>query len=128
MIRLSRPAVTTCQTVSQHLHDLSERVAQASGLLRTRVEIERGRQNQDVRASMDLRARLQLALQQTVEGLSVEVTAHYVTGLIGCVAKGLASAGFGLDPEVSVGASVSVVVVLLYLGMRGFRRRLHRQD
>lgn len=128
MTRRFRPAVATCQTVSQRLHDLSERVAQASGLLRTRVEIARERQNQDLLASMDRRARLQLRLQQTVEGLSVAAIAYYVAGLIGYVAKGLASAGLPVDPEMMVGASVPVVVVLLYLALRRMRRRLHRVD
>ena len=36
MDRRFAPAVATCTTVSQRLHDLSERVAQASGLLATR--------------------------------------------------------------------------------------------
>ena len=128
MTRRFRPAVATCQTVSQRLHDLSERVAQASGLLRTRVEIARERQNQDLLASMDRRARLQLRLQQTVEGLSVAAIAYYVAGLIGYIAKGGAAAGLPLDPEIAVGASVPVVVVLLYLGLRRMRRRLKRDD
>jgi uncharacterized membrane-anchored protein len=123
-----RPALTTCQTISQRLHDLSERVAQASGLLRTRAEIARERQNQDLLASMDRRARLQLRMQQTVEGLSVAAIAYYVAGLIVSVAKGLASAGLQVDPEMMVGASVPVVVVLLYLALRRMRRRLPRVD
>jgi uncharacterized membrane-anchored protein len=47
MARRFSPAVATCSTVSQRLHDLSERVAQASSLLATRVGIARERQNQD---------------------------------------------------------------------------------
>jgi uncharacterized membrane-anchored protein len=44
------------------------------------------------------------------------------------VAKGLASAGLQVDPEMMVGASVPVVVVLLYLALRRMRRRLPRVD
>ena len=128
MTRRFQPAVATCQNVSQRLHDLSERISQASGLLRTRVEIARERQNQDLLASMDRRARLQLRLQQTVEGLSIAAIAYYVAGLIGYAAKALAAAGIPLDPELAVGASVPVVVLLLYLGLRRMRRRLHREE
>lgn len=71
MSRRFMPAVATCNTVSQRLHDLSERVAQTSALLSTRVDITRERQNQALLASMDRRVKLQLRLQQTVEGLSV---------------------------------------------------------
>jgi uncharacterized membrane-anchored protein len=124
MSRRFRPAVATCQTVSQRLHDLSERVAQASGLLRTRVEIARERQNQQLLASMDRRARLQLRLQQTVEGLSVAAISYYVAGLVGYAAKGLNSAGINLDPDIAVAVSVPVVVLLFYWAMRRARSRL----
>jgi uncharacterized membrane-anchored protein len=124
MSRRFRPAVATCQTVSQRLHDLSERVAQASGLLRTRVEIARERQNQQLLASMDRRARLQLRLQQTVEGLSVAAISYYVAGLVGYAAKGLNSAGIKMDPDIAVAVSVPVVVLLFYWAMRRARSRL----
>jgi uncharacterized membrane-anchored protein len=76
MSRRFQPAVAICQTVSLRLHDLSERVAQASGLLRTRVEIAREHQNQQLLTSMDRLARLQLRLQQAVEGLSVAAISY----------------------------------------------------
>ena len=41
MTRRLSPAMATCATVGQRLHDLSERVAQASNLLSTRVDIAR---------------------------------------------------------------------------------------
>ena len=40
-------------------------------LLRTRVDVWRGAQNQELMQRMDKRADLQLRLQHTVEGLSV---------------------------------------------------------
>ncbi len=124
MTRRFRPAVDTCQTVSQRLHDLSERVAQASGLLRTRVEIARERQNQILLASMDRRARLQLRLQQTVEGLSVAAITYYVAGLVGYLAKGAAAAGWPLDPDLATGLALPVVVLAVMLGVRRVRRHL----
>lgn len=71
MTRRLSPAMATCATVGQRLQDLSERVAQASNLLSTRVDIARERQNQALLAATARRAKLQLRLQQTVEGLSV---------------------------------------------------------
>ena len=124
MTRRFRPAVDTCQTVSQRLHDLSERVAQASGLLRTRVEIARERQNQILLASMDRRARLQLRLQQTVEGLSVAAITYYVAGLVGYLANGAAAAGWPLDPDLATGLALPVVVLAVMLGVRRVRRHL----
>ena len=122
MARRFTPAVATCATVSQRLHDLSERVAQASALLSTRVEIARERQNQSLLSSMDRRARLQLRLQQTVEGLSVAAIVYYVAGLAGYGAKALKAAGMHIEPDVAVGVVIPVVAVLVMLALRRARR------
>ena len=64
-------------------------MARATQLLSTRVDITRERQNQAVLESMNRRAKLQLRLQETVEGLSVAAVTYYVVGLVGYAAKGL---------------------------------------
>ncbi len=128
MARRFTPAVATCTTVSQRLHDLSERVAQASALLSTRVSIARERQNQALLASMDRRAKLQLRLQQTVEGLSVAAITYYMAGVIGYLAKGLKAAGVHIDPDLTVGLLIPVVAVLVMLGLRRAHRRLARAE
>jgi len=126
MARRFTPAVATCATVSQRLHDLSERVAQASALLSTRVEIARERQNQSLLGSMDRRARLQLRLQETVEGLSVAAIVYYVAGLAGYGAKALKAAGLHIEPDLVVGIAIPVVAVLVVLALRRARRGLAR--
>jgi len=131
MARRFTPAVNTCTTVSQRLHDLSERVAQASALLSTRVEIARERQNQSLLSSMDRRARLQLRLQQTVEGLSVAAIVYYVAGLAGYGAKALKTAGVHIDPDLAVGMAIPVVALLVMLALRRARkgsRTAHQVD
>jgi uncharacterized membrane-anchored protein len=125
MARRFAPAVTTCQTVSQRLHDLSERVAQASGLLATRVGIARERQSQALLSSMDRRAKLQLRLQQTVEGLSVAAISYYVAGLVGYLAKAAKSAGAPVNPDLVTGLAVPLVAVAALLAIRRARRRIH---
>ena len=124
MTRRLAPAMATCFSVSQRLRDLSERVAQASGLLSTRVEIARERQNQALLASMDRRARLQLRLQQTVEGLSVAAITYYVAGLVGYVTKGLKASGIGIDPEISIALAIPAVLILVTVALRRTRRKL----
>ncbi len=124
MARRFAPAVATCTTVSQRLHDLSERVAQASGLLATRVGIARERQNQALLASMDRRAQLQLRLQQTVEGLSVAAIVYYMAGLVGYLAKGAKAAGVPLDAELTVGLSLPVIAAMAFFFIRRARRRI----
>ncbi|MFM8547342.1 MAG: DUF3422 family protein, partial [Betaproteobacteria bacterium] len=61
------------------------RIDRASNLLRTRVEIEREAQNQQVLSAMNRRAKLQLQLQQTVEGLSVVAITYYAVAVLGHV-------------------------------------------
>jgi uncharacterized membrane-anchored protein len=124
MARRFTPAVDTCTTVSQRLHDLSERVAQASSLLSTRVNITRERQNQALLASMDRRARLQLRLQQTVEGLSVAAICYYVAGLMGYGAKAVKALGLDLNPDIVVGLTIPVVALLVMMAIRRARRHI----
>ena len=71
---------------------------------------------------MDRRAKLQLRLQETVEGLSVAAVTYYIVGLVGYAAKGLHTAAAGIDPEMVVAASIPVVLVVTALGVRRIRR------
>jgi uncharacterized membrane-anchored protein len=128
MSRRFAPAVATCNTVSQRLHDLSERVAQASALLSTRVDITRERQNQALLASMDRRAKLQLRLQQTVEGLSVAAICYYAAGLVGYGAKGLKASGLHIDPDLTVGLSIPVLALGAMFVVRRARRHIRSAE
>jgi uncharacterized membrane-anchored protein len=123
MSRRFTPAVATCATVSQRMHDLSERVAQASHLLSTRVDIAREHQNHALLASMDRRAKLQLRLQQTVEGLSIAAIVYYMAGVAGYLAKGGRSLGVSLDVDLFVGLSVPLLALLAFGAVRRARRR-----
>ncbi|WP_235579376.1 DUF3422 family protein [Pseudorhodoferax sp. Leaf274] len=122
MSRRFTPAVATAATVSQRLHDLSERVSQASHLLSTRVDIAREQQNHALLASMDRRARQQLRLQQTVEGLSVAAIVYYLAGVVGYVVKGGEAMGLPLNTPLFVGASVPVLALFALLAVRRARR------
>ncbi|WP_207211362.1 MULTISPECIES: DUF3422 family protein [Rhodoplanes] len=118
------PAMNTCRAVAERQQSLSGRVARVTQLLSTRVDITRERQNRAVLESMNRRAKLQLQLQSTVEGLSVAAVTYYVVGLIGYGAKGAASAGVPVSPEIAMGVSIPIVATLVWLGLRGFRKRV----
>jgi uncharacterized membrane-anchored protein len=124
MSRRLAPAAATCANVSQRLTDLADRIGQASALLATRVGIAREQQNQALLASMDRRAKLQLRLQQTVEGLSIAAIVYYVAGLIGYLAKAAKGGGARIDPDVVVGISIPIVAVLMIWTVRRMRRKL----
>ncbi len=120
------PAMNTCQAIAERQDSLSRRVARATQLLSTRISITRQNQNRDLLDSMDRRAKLQLRLQETVEGLSVAAITYYIVGLVGYGAKAAESAGFALDPNVVVGASIPVVAGLVFIAVRKARRLVSR--
>ena len=124
MARRFTPAAATCASTANRLHALSERVAQASALLSTRVDIVVERQNQMLLASMNRRATAQLKLQQTVEGLSVAAIVYYVVGLVGYLSKGLKAAGLHLDIDRTVGLAIPLVTVGVIWAVRRAHRRI----
>jgi uncharacterized membrane-anchored protein len=128
MARRFAPAVATCQTAEARLHGLSERIARASNLLSTRVDIARERQNQALLASMDRRAKLQLRLQQTVEGLSVAAIVYYLAGLVGYVAKGVKASGWRFEPDLVVGIAVPALAIVAFFTVRRARRRAAEKE
>lgn len=122
------PAMNTCRDVARRQELLSQRVARATQLLSTRVALTRERQNQTLLASMDRRAKLQLRLQQTVEGLSVAAITYYLVGLIAYAAKAVAGVSVPLREEVITGIAVPLVAAGVFFATRRVRRRTERED
>jgi uncharacterized membrane-anchored protein len=122
------PAMNTCKAVATRQEMLSQRVARATQLLSTRVDITRERQNQALLASMERRARKQVRLQQAVEGFSVAAITYYVVGLVAYLAKGLATSGVALREEIITSVAIPVVAIGVALGVRRFRRRMRNHD
>jgi uncharacterized membrane-anchored protein len=124
MERRMAPAMRTCETMQRRLDGLSERVARASEMLRTRVDVTLAAQNRDLLASMDRRARLQLRLQRTVEGLSVAAITYYAVGLVSYLTHGLEAAGLPVSTEVVVAIAVPVLAGVAWLGLRRLHSKL----
>jgi uncharacterized membrane-anchored protein len=122
MQRRLSPAMATVAATAQRLASLSERVARASALLRTRVDIATEAQNQQLLAKLTRGQELQLHLQTTVEGLSIAAISYYVVSLLLYVAKGLKTVGVPVNPEMAVGALIPLVL----WGVWATSRRIHR--
>ncbi|MCB1933233.1 MAG: DUF3422 domain-containing protein [Candidatus Accumulibacter sp.] len=120
------PAMGTCETVARLQDSLSERISRASEMLRTRVDISLQRQNQSLLSSAARRAKLQLRLQETVEGLSVAAVSYYVVGLIGYAAKAVKAAGAPVNAEIVTGLAIPIVVIVAALGVRHIRQLVQR--
>lgn len=122
------PAMRTCEAVAERMTRLTERISRTTELLRTRVDIQLEAQNSALLQSMDRRARLQLRLQKTVEGLSVAAISYYLVGLLSYALKSAKVAGLPLDPEFWTGVSVPLVVAALALGVWRLRRKLEHEE
>jgi uncharacterized membrane-anchored protein len=128
MQRRLLPAMNTCAAMARRQDDLSGRVARNSQLLRTRVDIELERQNQELLAQMNNRAKLQLRLQETVEGLSVVAITYYGSQLVQYLAKGGKYLLPGLSPEIATAASIPLIALLSLFGIRRMRRALAAEE
>lgn len=112
--RRMAPAMRACQSVKERQAKLSDKLTRAISLLRSWIDVELERQNRDLLASMDRRAKLQLRLQQTVEGLSVAAISYYVVSLLGYLLKGIP----GVHDMVAPATAVLVPVVMLAIWWR----------
>ena len=121
------PAMNNCETVARLQDSLSGRISRASELLRTRVDITLQQQNQAILNTTAKRAKLQLYLQQTVEGLSIAAISYYVVGLIGYIAKGIKAAGAAINPDIATGIAIPIVAIIAAFGVRHIRRVVQRE-
>jgi uncharacterized membrane-anchored protein len=128
MERRLGPAMQTCLSAARRQNDLSGRVARKSALLRTRVDIELERQNQELLTQMNRRARLQLRLQETVEGLSVVAITYYASQIVHYLAKGAKPIAPWLSPEVATAVAIPIIAGLVALGLRRMRRQLAAEE
>lgn len=118
------PAYRTCQSVSGQLDDLSQRIDRASELLRTRVNLTLEAQNQDLLQSMNKRSKLQLQLQQAVEGLSVAAISYYMVGLVKYLGEFLKDQGWLEHPALLTGIAVPCSIAVVWWGLRRLRKRM----
>ncbi|MFZ2266859.1 MAG: DUF3422 domain-containing protein [Azonexus sp.] len=127
MERRLAPALNTCAAISARQEDLSARIARTSQLLRTRVDIELERQNQEVLAQMNRRAKLQLRLQETVEGLSVVVLTYYGSQLVQYLAKGTKELHH-LNTDAITAISIPVIAGVVAWGTQRMRKTLAAEE
>jgi uncharacterized membrane-anchored protein len=115
----------TVKAGERRLQQMAERATRAGNLLRTRVDVERSAQNQELLASMDRRADMQLRLQRTVEGLSVVAISYYAVSLV-LYLLGPAEEAFGIGKAWIAAGVTPIVVLLVWLGIRRIRQEVER--
>lgn len=128
MQRRLTPAIATVEAAADRLATLSQRVERAGALLRTRVDIAREGQNQELLARLTRGQALQLRLQSTVEGLSIAAISYYVVSLILYGGKAAKVAGLPIQPELAAGALIPLVVWGVWRLTRRIHDKLHLHD
>jgi uncharacterized membrane-anchored protein len=128
MERRLAPAMRTCVVVSERLQGVTEHISKTSQLLSTRVDVAAEVTNANLLASMDKRARLQLRLQQTVEGLSVAAISYYALGLLAYPFKATSEITKRFDPTFATALAVPLVIAIVWWSLKRARVRLLAED
>jgi uncharacterized membrane-anchored protein len=131
MERRLAPAMQTCETAARRLDSLSRRLARASDLLRTQVDVALQEQNRDVLLSMDRRASLQSQLQRTLEVISIVALTYYLAVLLMTILGAVKAAGVPLNVELVAGVATPFLLGIIWLALRWTRQtviRRHERD
>lgn len=121
------PAIHTCAATQVRQENLSRKLARAAQLLRTRVEIELESQNNDVLQKMNMRARMQLRLQQMVEGLSIIALTYYISAIFHLVFEGAHTRVVSLDPTLATAIVVPFAFLFAALMLRRIRKHFEEE-
>ncbi len=116
------PAMATCDSAAERQEALAQRASRVGSLLRARVEVGLEHQNRDLLDSMNERAKVQLKLQETVEGLSVVAISYYAIGLAGYMFKAVAKSIPVFDATIATGLVAPFIVAGVWYGLRRAKR------
>ncbi|MBG1233242.1 DUF3422 family protein [Aestuariivirga litoralis] len=117
------PAVATCNAVTARIEGLAQRSERANNLLRTRVDIALEGQNQALLRSMDRRARQQLLLQETVEGLSVVAISYYLISILQKMFEAAGGEWVAAHEGLIKLIGIPVLMLGVWLAIRSLRKR-----
>ena len=128
-VRRFIPAYNTCMSVVKRKQNLSQRIGRTSELLHSRLQLSLEDQNQRLLASMDKRSKLQLRLQQTVEGLSVVAITYYSMGLLRLMVEPLPIERYlHLTDSAVVAIATPIIFLSTLMVVRRIRKKLGSHD
>lgn len=119
------PAMATVEATHKRLTNLSERIERSSALIRTRADIVREEQNQKLLEKLSDGQRMQLRMQQTVEGLSIAAISYYTLSLLVYAFKAAKASGFPINPDIATGLAVPFVISGVAYFTSRIRRKIH---
>ncbi len=126
--RRLNPAINTCNSVDHWLHQLAQRISNINQLLLTRIDVRRKQQNQDILESLNRRAKIQLRLQQAIEGLSVIAITYTAVSLFGVLLGGIKAIGIPINSDLVMALLIPIIGVFVYLGVVHLHETIENED
>ncbi len=127
MMRRYDPAMRTVKSTERRIGTMSQRAMRTSELLRTRVEVERSAQNQELLEGMNQRADMQLRLQKTVEGLSTVAISYYAVSLAAYLLYPVADSVGVARGWLTAAITVPMILLVWYM-VRRIREKVENRD
>ena len=122
--RLS-PAIRTCEAFSSRLEALAIRAQRADNLVRTQIEMGVQIQNKNLLESMEVRARAQLRLQETVESLSIVAITYYIIGLLSTLVNPLNFERVFFNKQIFLALCVPIILILVWYIAKIVRKKIN---
>ena len=124
--RRLQPAIRTTEAFSRRLESLATRAQRADNLVRTQIEMGVQIQNKNLLESMELRARAQLRLQETVESLSIVAITYYIVGLLGTLVDPINFNNFFINKTVFLALCVPIILILIWYIAKMVRKKINK--
>ena len=124
--RRLQPAIRTTEAFSRRLESLAIRAQRADNLVRTQIEMGVQIQNKNLLESMELRARAQLRLQETVESLSIVAITYYIVGLLSTLVDPINFDKFFISKTVFLALCVPIILVLIWYIAKMVRKKINK--
>ena len=124
--RRLQPAIRTTEAFSRRLESLATRAQRADNLVRTQIEMGVQIQNKNLLESMELRARAQLRLQETVESLSIVAITYYIVGLLSTLVDPINFNKIFISKTTFLALSVPTILILIWYVAKMVRKKINR--
>ena len=114
-----KPATRTCAAVQKRLDKLANSTHLTANIMQTSLSVEQHARSNENLNHLKKTATTQLTMQHNVEGLSTVALTYYSIGVLGYVAKAVASTvGLPVSPEVALGVSIPLVWIAVSAAVR----------
>lgn len=124
--RRLQPAIRTCEAFSRRLESLAVRAQRADNLVRTQIEMGVQIQNKNLLESMEIRARAQLRLQETVESLSIVAITYYIIGLLSTLINPMSFKHVFINKEIFLAFCVPIILIIIWCIAKIVRKKINR--